>query len=242
MKKVYLFLTTIVVVMSFVSCTSSTKTGEESSTKTGEEFSIKTVEGYWWHSWGHEGFDYVCIRSNGTCDFCFGWAENKNCLVSIDNKKMTVTIHNKRDIEKILIYDKSKDMLVDSNYEMERISEEEFKEVSNMSYGETDIDEYTSATSNSTTTFRHESDVHDYLRNHNFVNSQGDITLTEGYDMALIANGTTLTGAIVVQEFNAHQAYVTANSPITGARLIMVVNNQEGTIYCQNDGTTYYVR
>lgn len=92
------------------------------------------------------------------------------------------------------------------------------------------------------TSFRHESDVHDYLRSHNFINQSGDISITEGSSMALTANGRILTAAINIREFNSHQAYFTAYSPISGVTFRFTLDSSDGTLYCQNEGVTYYAR
>lgn len=94
----------------------------------------------------------------------------------------------------------------------------------------------------STTTFRHESDIHNYLRSHTFTNSRGDISITEGYNMSLQFNGRELTGAIMVYSFDSHQAIFTAHSPINGVTYRFMVDNSTGTLYCDNDNTYYYAR
>ena len=94
----------------------------------------------------------------------------------------------------------------------------------------------------STTTFRHESDVHNYLRSHTFINRSGDIRITEGYNMALLFNGSELTTAIKVYSFDSRQAIFTAHCPLNGATFRFIVDNSTGTLYCDNDNTYYYTR
>ena len=90
--------------------------------------------------------------------------------------------------------------------------------------------------------FQHESDVHNYLRNHNFINREGDISITEGSGMTLVANGTILTGAIYIQRFTAQRAYFTAHSPISGVTNRFWVDCEQGVLHCLNDRTDYYVQ
>ncbi len=98
------------------------------------------------------------------------------------------------------------------------------------------------AESNKSIRFYHESDIHNYLRNHKFVNEKGDISIAEGDGMVLVANGTILTGAINIQQFSSNQAYFTAYAPIDGTTFQFVVNCKNGTLYCDNDGTMYYIK
>ena len=107
----------------------------------------------------------------------------------------------------------------------------------------TDSNSYKKADSKKETTrFVHESDIHNYLRSHSFTNRIGDITITEGYNMALKFNGREVTGAIMVYSFNAHKAFFTAYSPISGVTFRFVVDNSTGTLYCDNDNTYYYAQ
>lgn len=117
MKKTLSFLSTIMVVLSFVSCSS---------------FSSKKVEGYWWHNWGADGYDYVYLKPNGLCDYDFGQGQKKDCRFNIDNKNLTISLHNNYGEEKTLIYDKKRDVLVepDTGYEMERMPKEYSDEMS----------------------------------------------------------------------------------------------------------------
>ena len=126
MKKTKSFLSTIMVVLSFVSCSS---------------FSSKKVEGYWWHNWGADGYDYVYLKPNGLCDYDFGQGQKKDCRFNIteavrtriDNNNLTISLHNNYGEEKTLIYDKKRDVLVEPNtcYEMERMPKEYSDELSN---------------------------------------------------------------------------------------------------------------
>ena len=229
MKKNLLLLSILIVVTGLTSCSS---------------FSSKTVEGYWWHSWGHDGLDYLYIKSNGMCDYNFGLGEAKNLAVNIDEKAKTITIYNKCGVEKTLMYESKRDVLIEpeEGYEMERISEDELR--ANLNLPPLNIEETynENGKSNDYTTFRHESDIHNYLRSHNFVNRDGDVKITEGSGMEILANGTTLTGAIIVREYNSHQAYFTGYSPINGVTYRFIIDCSSGILSCQNDGTTYYVR
>ena len=145
MKKTLSFLSTIMVVLSFVSCSSfSSKKveGNEScssvSSNAVEEnerclsFSFKTVEGNWWHSWGADGYDYVCIQSNKKCDYDFGDARNNKGSIVIDNRNKTITILNNHKEVKTFIYEEKNDMLVEpsTNYELWRMPQELNEEIS----------------------------------------------------------------------------------------------------------------
>lgn len=95
---------------------------------------------------------------------------------------------------------------------------------------------------NVSTTFRHERDVHSYLRSNKFTNSEGNITITESYNMGLCFNGRELTGAVRVCDFNSYVAYITASSPINGITYEFTVNCNQGVLSCLTDGTTYYLK
>lgn len=96
--------------------------------------------------------------------------------------------------------------------------------------------------SGNTIRFHHENDIHNYLRNHTFVNNMGDVHITESSNMELIVNGTVLTAAINIQSFSSDQAFFTAYAPIDGTTFRFIVNCEEGTLYCQNDRTRYFVK
>jgi hypothetical protein len=116
MKKKFLLLGSIMAVIGFVSCSS---------------FSSKKVEGYWWHSWGADGYDYVCIHSNGMCDYDFGEARNKKGSIVIDDKNRTITILDNFDVVRTFVYDEEKDMLVQpgTSYDLWRMPEELNEEI-----------------------------------------------------------------------------------------------------------------
>lgn len=145
MKKTLSFLSTIMVVLSFVSCSSfSSKKveGNVSNSSVSSEaieknessvsFSFKTVEGNWWHSWGADGYDYVCIQSNKECDYDFGEARNKKGSIVIDNRNKTIAILNNHREVKTFIYDEKNDMLIEQgeNYELWRMPQELNEEIS----------------------------------------------------------------------------------------------------------------
>lgn len=90
--------------------------------------------------------------------------------------------------------------------------------------------------------FVHESDVHFYLRTHNFTNQVDDITITESGNMTLKFNGQEMTGAIIIYSFDSHQAIFTAYCPINGVTYRFMVDNSKGALYCDNERKYYYAR
>lgn len=226
MKKLFFCLAIVIAAIGFTSCSPS--------------FSSKTVEGYWWHSWGHDGLDYVYIKSDGKCDYDFGDGVNKDCIVTIDEKNKTIAVHNNYGIEKTFIYDKEKDVLSEpgAGYEMERISEKDLQEnlgITPVVFEDEMDNGYSNEREDETPIFRHESDVKSYLSGVSF--SDGEVTLRFKYD-GLYANGRLLTGAIVVEEFNEVEAILSCNSPYNGSHMrfhlisdILVKHLNTGEIY-----------
>lgn len=84
------------VVLSFVSCSS---------------FSSKKVEGYWWYRWGDNSYDYVYLKPDGTCDYDFGYGQEKDCRFDIDSKNHQINLSGP--LGRTLTYDKKKDVLVE---------------------------------------------------------------------------------------------------------------------------------
>lgn len=111
---------------------------------------LETVEGYWWHSWGHDGFDYLHIKSDGKCDFNFGTGEYKNFTVQTNESTKEVIICKGRSIEKKFVYNEDRDILEESNanYEMWRTTERELREEINSLRSDFDDEDYTAEVDN----------------------------------------------------------------------------------------------
>ena len=147
MKRLNVLLLLIAATCNFTSCNTSKQNQQETQIKTKQTqiktkqtqtFSIKTIEGYWWHTWGHDGYDYILIKSNETCNYFFGMDEIKGASFVFNEELKSIIIRDKNEqIVKTFIYDEENDKLVDleSNYSFSRISKEEFEEISNRTYG-----------------------------------------------------------------------------------------------------------
>lgn len=84
----------------------------------------------------------------------------------------------------------------------------------------------------SAVTFRHESDVHQYLQENEFVGEEKGVKITiyERHDMSLNANGSVITNPIRVTEFNETQAVISASSPYSG-NMDFIVDADAGYLY-----------
>lgn len=107
---------------------------------------------------------------------------------------------------------------------------------------ETMADSYTQQDSyRSAVTFRHESDVHQYLQENEFVGEEKGVKITiyERYDMSLNANGSVITNPIRVTEFNETQAMISASSPYSG-HMDFIVDADAGYLYYVQANQFFY--
>lgn len=96
-------------------------------------------------------------------------------------------------------------------------------------------------TYHSAVSFRHESDVHQYLQENKFVGEEKGVKITiyERHDMSLSANGSVITNTIRVTEFNDTQAMISASSPYSGNMDFLVDANAGYLYYIQSNQFFY---
>ena len=126
---------------------------------------LETVEGYWWYSWGHDGFDYLHIKSDGKCDFNFGTGEKKNFTVQTNESTKEVIIYKGSSIEKKFVYNEDRDILEESNanYEMWRTTEKELQEELNSMRSGFDDEDYNAKAMQVVDNYIEERNKTDYL-------------------------------------------------------------------------------
>jgi len=225
--------------------------------------------GWWYHDWGHDGFDYICFKDNGVCWYNIGGSGDVRGSYKIDDKINEVVLLDS--LDNVSITFKYADELLENEeygYSLVKTTEEDiipyfymwgmkyaithilpdkqfddssFDNEVSVEYDESDY--YDEPDDNS----RYDDNSYDSPFRHasdvmTYLTTntfEGNATLTFRPD-GMFANGKQLTGAIVITDFNNDEALFQCTSPYNGVTLYFHL--YKGNKIVESRGETYYVR